>query len=244
MIPIHTNHSAGIDRRTFLIANLALIPSALTQTQRLDTLSQWLAASPRARDAALQPCMDRIRSLDSEIHAWVQVLPQKPTGDGALNGIPFGVKDIIETQGLATEYGSRDLQGTHRYGRRGDRSRAAPAGRCPPRQDAHHRFRVPDAGPDSQPSRPGAHPWWQFERVCGRGRRGDGSVRSWYADARLNTATGVLLRRHGIEAQLRAASHGGGASVRQEPRHVGAFHSNASRDAAAMGSTGTFGRPG
>jgi Asp-tRNA(Asn)/Glu-tRNA(Gln) amidotransferase A subunit family amidase len=111
MIPIHTNHSAGIDRRTFLIANLALIPSALTQTQRLDTLSQWLAASPQARDAALQPCMDRIRSLDSEIHAWVQVLPQKPTGDGALNGIPFGVKDIIETQGLATEYGSAIYKG-------------------------------------------------------------------------------------------------------------------------------------
>ncbi len=111
MIPIHANHSTGIDRRTFLIANLALIPSALTQTQRLDTLSQWLAASLRARDAALQPCMDRIRSLDSEIHAWVQVLPQKPTGDGALNGIPFGVKDIIETQGLATEYGSAIYKG-------------------------------------------------------------------------------------------------------------------------------------
>ena len=111
MIPIHTNHGAGIDRRTFLIANLALIPSALAQTQRLDTLSQWLAASPRARDAALQPCIDRIRSLDSEIHAWVQVLPQTPTGDGALNGIPFGVKDIIETQGLATEYGSAIYKG-------------------------------------------------------------------------------------------------------------------------------------
>src|SRR5687767_11898434 len=111
MIPIHTNHSAGVDRRTFLIASLALIPSALAQTQRLDTLSQWLAASRQARDAALQPCMDRIRSLDSEIHAWVQVLPQKPTGDGALNGIPFGVKDIIETQGLATEYGSAIYKG-------------------------------------------------------------------------------------------------------------------------------------
>ena len=111
MIPIHTNHSAGIDRRTFLIANLALIPSALAQTQRLDTLSQWLAASRQARDAALQPCMDRIRSLDSEINAWVQVLPQKPTGDGPLNGIPFGVKDIIETQGLATEYGSAIYKG-------------------------------------------------------------------------------------------------------------------------------------
>ena len=38
--------------------------------------------------------------------AWVEINPQPPLGDGPLNGIPFGVKDIIETAGLATEYGS------------------------------------------------------------------------------------------------------------------------------------------
>jgi amidase len=59
----------------------------------------------------LKPCLDRIRSRDGEIHAWVQVLPQKPTGDGALSGIPFGAKDIIETRGLATEYGSPIYKG-------------------------------------------------------------------------------------------------------------------------------------
>ena len=41
--------------------------------------------------------------------------PQPPLGNGPLNGIPFGVKDIFETRGLATEYGS------HLYkGRKGD----------------------------------------------------------------------------------------------------------------------------
>ena len=45
----------------------------------------------------------------------MEVNPQPPLGDGPLNGIPFGVKDIFETRGLATEYGS------HLYkGRRGD----------------------------------------------------------------------------------------------------------------------------
>ena len=33
------------------------------------------------------------------------------TGNGALGGIPFGVKDIIETRGLATEYGSPIYKG-------------------------------------------------------------------------------------------------------------------------------------
>jgi len=34
------------------------------------------------------------------------VQPERPTADGPLSEIPFGAKDIIETQGMATEYGS------------------------------------------------------------------------------------------------------------------------------------------
>jgi Asp-tRNA(Asn)/Glu-tRNA(Gln) amidotransferase A subunit family amidase len=54
----------------------------------------------------LLECLRRIRETDAEIRAWVEVAPQAPTGDGPLNGAPFGVKDIFETRGLATEYGS------------------------------------------------------------------------------------------------------------------------------------------
>jgi Asp-tRNA(Asn)/Glu-tRNA(Gln) amidotransferase A subunit family amidase len=69
-------------------------------------LTEWLHASPEARDRALHSCLNRIQTLDPSIHAWVQVLPQAPTGKGSLSGIPFGAKDIIETRGLATQYGS------------------------------------------------------------------------------------------------------------------------------------------
>jgi Asp-tRNA(Asn)/Glu-tRNA(Gln) amidotransferase A subunit family amidase len=51
-------------------------------------------------------CLRRIAECDSEIRAWVEVNPQPATGTGALDGIPFGAKDIFETAGLATEYGS------------------------------------------------------------------------------------------------------------------------------------------
>jgi len=49
--------------------------------------------------------------MDPSIHAWVQVLPQRPTGNGALADIPFGAKDIMETRGLSTEYGSPIYKG-------------------------------------------------------------------------------------------------------------------------------------
>jgi Asp-tRNA(Asn)/Glu-tRNA(Gln) amidotransferase A subunit family amidase len=63
------------------------------------------------RELGLQSCLDRIKDSDPLIHAWVQVLAEKPTGNGPLWGVPFGVKDIVETQGLSTEYGSPIYKG-------------------------------------------------------------------------------------------------------------------------------------
>jgi Asp-tRNA(Asn)/Glu-tRNA(Gln) amidotransferase A subunit family amidase len=51
-------------------------------------------------------CLARIAACDSEVRAWVEVSPQPPLGDGPLAGVPFGAKDIFETLGMATEYGS------------------------------------------------------------------------------------------------------------------------------------------
>ena len=75
------------------------------------TFTEWLTASRDLRQRALQPCLDRIRALDPSIRAWAQVRPQRPTADGALSEIPFGAKDIIETRGLSTEYGSPIYRG-------------------------------------------------------------------------------------------------------------------------------------
>jgi len=79
---------------------------AAAGSPRLDTFLDWRQASREVRDRALASAVVRIGELDTRIHAWVQVAPEKPVGSGALTSIPFGVKDIIETKGLATEYGS------------------------------------------------------------------------------------------------------------------------------------------
>jgi Asp-tRNA(Asn)/Glu-tRNA(Gln) amidotransferase A subunit family amidase len=51
-------------------------------------------------------CLRRIAECEEEVRAWVEVAPQPATGDGPLRGVPFGAKDIFETRGMATEYGS------------------------------------------------------------------------------------------------------------------------------------------
>jgi Asp-tRNA(Asn)/Glu-tRNA(Gln) amidotransferase A subunit family amidase len=106
-----TNVERKIDRRTFLLAMSAAATAAAADTPRLDTYTEWANASRKTRERALQPCVERIRATDGSIQAWVQVSPQRPTGNGKLSEIPFGVKDIIETRGLATEYGSPIYKG-------------------------------------------------------------------------------------------------------------------------------------
>ncbi len=59
----------------------------------------------------LEICLRRIAASEPEIQAWVEVAPQAPLAEGLLSGIPFGVKDIFETRGLATEYGSPLYEG-------------------------------------------------------------------------------------------------------------------------------------
>jgi Asp-tRNA(Asn)/Glu-tRNA(Gln) amidotransferase A subunit family amidase len=94
--------AAGISRFTVFPSGLA----SAVDLPRMETLTEWLQADRETRKRGLEICLQRIRELEPSIHAWVKVQPERPTADGPLAEIPFGVKDIIETQGMATEYGS------------------------------------------------------------------------------------------------------------------------------------------
>jgi len=107
-------HMPSIDRRAFLAGIPAVLSAARqswAQTSRLETFTQWKTAPPAERAAGIKACLDRIRELDPKIQAWVHVLPQPALDDGPLAGIPFGAKDIMETRGLSTEYGSPIYKG-------------------------------------------------------------------------------------------------------------------------------------
>lgn len=67
---------------------------------------RWLESGEKTPQDLLDLCLRRIAELDNEIHAWVEVSPRAAHDSGPLSGIPFGAKDIFETRGMATEYGS------------------------------------------------------------------------------------------------------------------------------------------
>jgi len=104
-----------LDRRNFILAGSAAVTGARiyasVQAPPLTTFTQWVKAPLKTRRLALKTCLDRIQAAEPSIHAWVQVSPQKPIGHGRLSEIPFGVKDIIETRTLVTEYGSPIYKG-------------------------------------------------------------------------------------------------------------------------------------
>jgi Asp-tRNA(Asn)/Glu-tRNA(Gln) amidotransferase A subunit family amidase len=68
---------------------------------------QWLESGEKTQGDLLALCLRRIIQREPEVRAWVAADSQPSLGDGPLNGIPFGVKDIFDTHGLGTEYGSR-----------------------------------------------------------------------------------------------------------------------------------------
>jgi Asp-tRNA(Asn)/Glu-tRNA(Gln) amidotransferase A subunit family amidase len=103
---IKTSAAVGAAAGISEFAALPPRPRAAVESPRMETFTEWLQADRETRKRGLELCLQRIRELEPSIHAWVQVQPERPTADGPLSEIPFGAKDIIETQGLATEYGS------------------------------------------------------------------------------------------------------------------------------------------
>lgn len=100
-----------LSRREFVLSSVG--PLALRREQRPTprTLSEWLSATVAERQAALQPLLAHIASRDPAVQAFVEVAPRPSNGRGPMAHVPFAVKDVIETRGLATEYGAAVYKG-------------------------------------------------------------------------------------------------------------------------------------
>jgi Asp-tRNA(Asn)/Glu-tRNA(Gln) amidotransferase A subunit family amidase len=70
------------------------------------SLTDALAQGAPAADVVAS-CRARIAALEPELHAWVHLADDAPVGSGdAFDGLPVGVKDVIDTADMPTEFGS------------------------------------------------------------------------------------------------------------------------------------------
>jgi len=77
-------------------------------------LRQFLAALESGQKTPadlLYDCLGQIAAQEPTVRAWVAVAAQPFLDGKPLSGIPYGAKDIIETNGLPTEYGSPLYEG-------------------------------------------------------------------------------------------------------------------------------------
>src|SRR4029078_7300759 len=80
-----------------------------------------IGAGKTTCEAVVRACLDHIEAREPHVQAWQYLNPQqviaaarwldKNGQHGPLAGVPFGIKDIIDTADMPTEYGSPIYKG-------------------------------------------------------------------------------------------------------------------------------------
>lgn len=96
---------------------LATPLNELTATEIVRTI----AAGEASCEAVVRQCLDHIASREPQVQAWQYLDPERVIAQaraldssgkrGPLQGVPFGIKDIIDTSDMPTEYGSPIYKG-------------------------------------------------------------------------------------------------------------------------------------
>ncbi len=206
------------------------------------------ADTPRAY---LERCIERIEALEPAVmaFAFLNLDRARKAADesgaryksgqplSAVDGMPVGIKDLIETYDMPTEYGSELFRGHQPMTDAASRPRVAPGRRGAGRQDRHGVLRRRRSGAHAQSVRHPPHAGRLVERHRRGGRLAHAAGRARHPRARLDHPAGELLRRLCAEAHLRrdqppglvldGLQHGPSRRVRRHAvRHVdhGAHH--------------------
>ncbi|MBY3239436.1 amidase [Rhizobium laguerreae] len=81
------------------------------------TIAKAVASGTLSAEAVTEVWLDRIATVEPSLHAFIHHAPDKVRAlaavapKGPLSGVPFGIKDVIETGEMPTEYGSAAYPG-------------------------------------------------------------------------------------------------------------------------------------
>ena len=210
--------------------------------------------SATARDtprAYLERCIERIEALEPAVmaFAFLNLERARQAADesgarykagrplGAVDGMPVGIKDLIETYDMPTEFGSELFKRPPADDRCSLRPRVAAGRRGAGRQDRHGVLRRRRSGAHAQSVRHAPHARRLVERHRRRGGVADAAGGARHPRARLDHPAGELLRHLCAQADVRrdqparlvldGLQHGPSRRVRRNAvRHVdhGALH--------------------
>lgn len=103
------------------MANICKFPLGTAADLTATEAAAAIAAGTLTAEALVRACLDRIAEAEPEIHAWAFLDPDlaleqaraldKGPRRGPLHGVPFGLKDIIETADMPTGHGSPIYEG-------------------------------------------------------------------------------------------------------------------------------------
>ena len=133
-------------------------------------------------EALIDAYLDHIAHRDPAVRAFAHFDPAEARAaaakarPGPLQGIPIGVKDVLDTADMPSQYGSPI------WANRQPKADSAPVAwardgrRRRHRQNRHYRVRHAQAWPDHEPGQPGPHPGrivlgvrrWRRRQACSR----------------------------------------------------------------------------
>ena len=169
--------------------------------------AKQIAAKQLSPVELTQACLDRVRKLDNELHAFVHLTEERALAEakaaeaaimagrskGALHGIPIGLKDIVDTKGILTTCGSKILQDNIPDADATCAEKLAAAGTVLLGKTQTHEFA--DGGPSFDlPKPPARNPWNTAHFTAGSSSGTGAAVAAGLMLGGIGTDTGGSIR--------------------------------------------------
>ena len=162
----------------------------------------------------MEACLARIAEREPTVRAFAWFDAERRAGrraaalPGPLHGLPIGVKDVLDTADMPSEYGSPIWPGWRPRADAAAVAWARAAGGVVMGKTVTTEFATRKPGPTTNPAQPGPHARRLQQWL--RGGRGGGvlSAGLWHPDRRQRHPAGGVLRRGRLQADASGRSPG------------------------------------
>ena len=192
-----------------------------------------IAAGRLSSEALVSACLKRIQEREDTVGAWIHLNPEQALaearlrdqhpGTGPLHGVPVGIKDIIDTADQPTAYGSPIYDGNHPAWDAASVALLRRAGAVILGKTVTTEFACRTAGKATNPHNPAHTPGGSSSGSAAAVAAEMVPLALGHPNQRLRDPSGVLLRRVGLQGQLRRPSTSRGQTAGAVAGHLRGF---------------------